>query len=85
MKIIEHSKIKNYIYADDTCIGYIQKYIVKYYYNTEKEKTIHKKQMENAGFEDSGQVKKTIGSLLADKPNWKWYGEYYKEEIVNFV
>ena len=84
MKIVEDTISKIFIYQNDNdnaeyinniCIGYQQKHIVTYHYDSEKEKSIHKKQMKSFGWKE--QNKGNINCLQC--------GEYYKEEIVNFV
>ncbi len=82
MKILEDTISKIFIYQNDNaeyinniCIGYQQKHIVTYHYDSEKEKSIHKKQMKSFGWKE--QNKGNINLLQC--------GEYYKEEIVNFV
>lgn len=81
MKIVEDTISKTFIYQNDDnniCIGYQQKHIVTYHYASEKEKSIHKKQMKSFGWkEQKEQNKGNINCLQC--------GEYYKEEIVNFV
>lgn len=81
MKIVEDTISKTFIYQNDDnniCIGYQQKHIVTYHYDSEKEKSIHKKQMKSFGWkEQKEQNKGNINCLQC--------GEYYKEEIVNFV
>ena len=54
MKIVEDTISKIFIYQNDNaeyinniCIGYQQKHIVTYHYDSEKEKSIHKKQVNN--------------------------------------
>lgn len=56
MKIVEDTISKIFIYQNDNaeyinniCIGYQQKHIVTYHYDSEKEKSIHKKQMKSFG------------------------------------
>lgn len=59
--------------------GVIIETIQQFHYNTKEEKSEHKKIMESNGFEDSGQIKENIGTLI--KPNHVWFGSYCKTEI----
>ena len=85
MKILEDTISKIFIYQNDNaeyinniCIGYQQKHIVTYHYDSEKEKSLHKKQMKSFGWKE--QKKQNKGNI-----NCLQCGEYYKDEIVNFV
>ena len=53
--------------------------IKQFHYSTEEEKIKHKALMETDGYEDSGQVKENIGTIM--QPEYVWFGSYYKYEI----
>lgn len=53
--------------------------IQQFHYDTEDEKMEHKKSMEKDGYEDSGQVKENIGTIM--QPKHVWFGSYFKYEI----
>lgn len=59
---------------DDILIKTIQ----QYHYDTEREKLDHKKIMEESGYEDSGQIKENIGTIM--QPDHVWFGSYFKYE-----
>lgn len=73
VKIQKETKIKTF--RDN---GVIIETIQQYHYETAKEKSDHKKIMEEKGFEDSGQVKENIGTIM--QPNHVWFGSYFKVE-----
>ena len=52
----------------------------KYFYSTEETKLKHKRLMEAEGYEDSGQVKENIGTVI--RPEYVWVGNYYKCEVI---
>lgn len=54
--------------------------IKQFYYDTEEEKAEHCKEMERDGYNDSGQVKENIGTVM--KPKRILFGSYYKYESV---
>lgn len=51
--------------------------IMEFIYESEEEKNNHKKEMEQQGFEDSGQVKININQSLSN-PQHEWYGKYFR-------
>ena len=55
--------------------------IKQFHYSTEEEKTEHCKLMKDDGFTDSDQVKENIGTVM--KPEYVWFGSYYKYEVEN--
>lgn len=65
-------------YKDNGCI--CEERIV-FYYDTEEEKMIHKKEMEEAGWTDSEQIKENIGTI--NKPCLVWVGKYYQRIVIN--
>ena len=60
--------------------GIYEETIIQFHYGTEKEKYIHSREMQEKGFEDSGQVIENIGSML--NPEFVWFGSYYKHELI---
>ena len=85
MRLVERNVNECFVWDEhhpDTEIG---KYVVSsevYYYNSEEEREQHKEVMISDGWEDSGQIKKTIGSLLDENPKWTWYGRYNKKHVI---
>lgn len=74
MKLTEETVIKKYREND-----ILIKTIKQFYYDTEEEKAEHCKEMERDGYNDSGQVKKNLGTIM--KPEHVWFGSYYKFEV----
>ena len=74
MKLTEETVIKKYREND-----ILIKTIKQFYYDTEEEKAEHCKEMEHNGYNDRGQVKENIGSIM--KPEHVWFGSYYKFEV----
>jgi hypothetical protein len=52
--------------------------IIKYTYDSEEEREQHVKWMESQGFECTGRVKRSFGSIYEENPEYLWYGEFYK-------
>jgi hypothetical protein len=52
--------------------------IVEYIYDNEEEREQHVKYMESQGWECSGQVQHSFGSIWDDDKKWFWYGKFYK-------
>ena len=52
--------------------------IEQYHYDSKEERDEHAKQMTEKGFEDSGQVKENVGTIM--NPELVWFGSYYKYE-----
>ncbi|MES9681865.1 hypothetical protein ABWK22_02870 [Gottfriedia acidiceleris] len=52
--------------------------IEKFKYDSEEERTSHVKEMEDQGYECSGQRRKSDDSLLDDNRKFYWYGEFMK-------
>ena len=44
-----------------------------------KKKLITVRKWERCGYNDNGQVKKNLGTIM--KPEYVWFGSYYKYEI----
>lgn len=80
MKIVKENIIKTHRYSNDNSCGDILiETIEQYHYDSYEEKEKHKIEMELRGFEDSGQVRENIGTIM--KPQRVWFGNYYKYEI----
>lgn len=80
MKIVKESIIKTHRYSNDNSCGDILiETIEQYHYDSDEEKEKHKIEMELRGFEDGGQVRENIGTIM--KPQYVWFGSYYKYEI----
>ena len=60
--------------------GIYEETIIQFHYDTEKEKLTHSREMQEKGFEDSGQVRENVGDML--HPDYVWFGSYYKHELV---
>ena len=59
-----------FVWDGDNCIDKYTEFIEQYYYDSEKEKMEHKKEMESDGWNDSGQVMEMIsGSLMPGAKN----------------
>lgn len=85
MKLVERNINERFIRNDSKQISKYWKCITtteEYYYISEEEKIEHQRQRLLNGWEDSGQVKKTIGNLLNPKPESVWYGRYIKTDVV---
>lgn len=77
MKIIKESIIKKHSYENGehtSCTAIIK----QYHYDSREERDEHAKQMTEKGFEDSGQVKENVGTIM--NPELVWFGSYYKYE-----
>ena len=85
MKLIERNINERFIRNNGKLISKYWKYITiteEYYYISEEEKIEHQRQKLLNGWEDSGQVKKTIGNLLDPNSKSVWYGKYIKTDVV---
>ncbi len=76
MKLIKEITTKIYKCDKSGGVTTVQEDIEQYHYRDEEEKIGHTKQMKNRGFEDSGQVKENIGTIMS--PNLVWFGSYYR-------
>lgn len=57
--------------------------IKEFYYDSKEERDIHEKEMVENGWICSGQIRKTIGSLMEKNPKSVWYAcycKYYNEQ-----
>jgi hypothetical protein len=52
--------------------------ILEYKYDSEEEREEHVKYMESQGYECSGQIRKSDGSLMNKDRAWYWYGQFSK-------
>lgn len=76
MQLVKEVTIKTYKYNETGGVAAFQEDIEQYHYRGEEEKISHAKQMKQKGFEDSGQVKENIGTIM--NPNHVWFGSYYR-------
>lgn len=76
MKIKKEIQTKTY--REDTILVETVK---QYYYANADERASHLIEMEQAGYKDNGQVQDNVGSFL--KPDYVWFGSYYKVEVKN--
>lgn len=77
MQIVKENIIKKHSYKSGVHTIYIE-VIEQYHYDSEEERNKHAEQMIKNGFEDSGQIKENIGTVM--KPKLVWFGSYYKYE-----
>ena len=76
MVLVKEIITKSYQYEENgSCTTFVEE-IEQYHYRNEEEKNGHSQRMKKRGFEDSGQVKENIGTIL--KPNHVWFGSYYR-------
>lgn len=87
MKLVYEKKEKKYMDIWDKTLSKTQKVTVvreekHYHYKSELERIKHKKEMEEKGWTDSGQIKETIsGNIMQPETlEYVWCGKYYKEE-----
>lgn len=77
MQIVKESIIKKHSYENGVHTSYTE-VIERYYYDSEEERNKHAEQMTENGFNDSGQVKENVGTIM--NPKLVWFGSYYKYE-----
>lgn len=77
MQIVKESIIKKHSYENGEHTSYIE-VIEQYHYDSREERNKHAEQMTEKGFEDSGQVKENVGTIM--NPEFVWFGSYYKYE-----
>lgn len=85
MKLIERNINERFVWDEHHPNREIGKCVTTseaYYYDSEEERKRHKETMVSDGWTDSGQIKKTTGSLLDENPAWTWYGRYNKEHVA---
>lgn len=77
MRIVKENIIKTHRYDNDnSCSDILIETIEQYHYDSKEEKEKHKIEMKLKGFEDTGQVRENIGSIM--NPIYVWFGDYYK-------
>ena len=67
-----------FVWDGDNCVGKYTELIEQYHYDSIEERSEHARQMTEKGFEDSGQVKENVGTIM--NPKLVWFGSYYKYE-----
>ena len=77
MRIVKESIIKKHSYENGEHTSYTE-VIEQYHYDSEEERNKHAEQMIEKGFNDSGQVKENVGTIM--NPKRVWFGSYYKYE-----
>ena len=81
MKLVMEETTKKYLEENGEKFIFCTE-IKQYHYDSEEEKLSHKSEMEELGWNDSGQVKAMIsGSLMPGSKNppvYTWFGSYYK-------
>ena len=80
MRIVKENIFNTYRY-DVNCVLHdtLIEIVKQYHYDSEEEKINHQSEMESNGYEDSGQVRENIGTIM--NPIYVWFGSYYKFEI----
>lgn len=78
MKLIKKRTDESYYYEGDSLKEIFTEEIKQYHYKDEKEKLGHSRIMQKLGYEDSGQQKANLGTLM--QPKMVWFGSYYKYE-----
>ena len=84
MKIVKELITKYHQYEEDGTHSILVEEIQQYHYSNEKEKLSHSRIMQNSGWEDNGQSKTNIGTIM--NPIHIWFGSYTryrKEEGTN--
>lgn len=80
MRIVKETIDKVYRYDDG---GRLQNTLIEiikqYHYDSEEERINHQSEMELNGYEDSGQIRDNIGTIM--NPIYVWFGSYHKYEI----
>ena len=77
MQIVKESIMKKHSYENGVHTSYTE-VIEQYHYDSEEERNKHAEQMTEKGFNDSGQVKENVGTIM--NPKLVWFGSYYKYE-----
>lgn len=78
MKLVKKRTDESYYYEGDSLKEVFTEEIKQYHYKDEKEKLEHSRIMQKLGYEDSGQQKANLGTLMQLK--MVWFGSYYKYE-----
>lgn len=78
MKLVKKRTDESYCYEGDLLKEVFTEEIKQYHYKDEEEKLGHSRMMQKLGYEDSGQQKENLGTLM--QPKMVWFGSYYKYE-----
>lgn len=81
MLLVKEITTKTYKYASNGISNTYIEEVEQYHYRNEEEKLAHKKQMEEKGFEDSGQVREDINHSIMN-PEYVWFGSYYRSRLI---
>ena len=80
MVLVKEITTKSYQYDENGNSTTLVEEIEQYHYRNEEEKSGHSKLMKERGFEDSGQVKENIGTIM--QPKHIWFGSYYRYKRI---
>ncbi len=72
MKILKQEKTTKTHFEDSVFV----EQILIYHYDTREERQVHLAEMQDKGYEDTGQVRKT--NDINDISKYVWYAEYYR-------
>lgn len=81
MQIVKEIETKTHSIDENGIEHILIEKIEQYHYASEEEKKEHSKEMQAKGFEDNGQVRTNIGSIM--QPEYVWFGSYTKYETKN--
>lgn len=81
MQIVKEIETKTHSIDENGIEHILVEKIEQYHYASEEEKKEHSKEMQAKGFEDNGQVRTNIGSIM--QPEYVWFGSYTKYEAKN--
>lgn len=76
MQIVKEIETKTHSIDENGIKHILIEKIEQYHYASEEEKKEHSKEMQAKGFEDIGQVRTNIGSIM--QPEYVWFGSYTK-------
>lgn len=76
MQIVKEIETKTHSIDENGIEHILIEKIEQYHYASEEEKKEHSKEMQAKGFEDIGQVRTNIGSIM--QPEYVWFGSYTK-------
>lgn len=71
MQIVKESIMKKHSYENGVHTSYTE-VIEQYHYDSKEERNKHAEQMTEKGFNDSGQVKENVGTIM--NPEFVWFG-----------
>lgn len=74
MQIVKEIETKTHSIDENGIEHILVEKIEQYHYASEEEKKEHSKEMQAKGFEDIGQVRTNIGSIM--QPEYVWFGSY---------